>query len=377
MASDNRLPILIFVALVVLVSSPVIYRTVQDRLQPKLVEARIVTATNRDPVFRAGPRHVAPGDRVEVAVALRLERIGGRSTWMAPGPELVLDDVPIDHVESGTWPVRRRDVRVFWFTVECVNVGGDLSPDNVMKRMEYRAFLAPEMGRGLRATRYPEAHNDDHLGVPHDSTPVDAGTLRLYARIEVFDPERDAKAEQVVSTASTDRLLEPDFPAVHRAATCPHGIDPVVGELFLLPGYEPVELPSDAWNDVTTSAMGLTFTELVERRLVVSSFTFAATAVTGTPVMDPDALVSLGTLTWNAGALQIRRRRLLWLDDVAPGDLLRRGSQWIVLLEDDGNGWLDAGDTVLHSWRRPAARTTLGAILEDGPAELELLRRGT
>jgi hypothetical protein len=371
---ENRLPVLIFVALVALIVLPLAYNELRDRLRPHLAEARIVTATDHDPVFRDGPRNVPAGHEVEVALALRIARAGGRSGWLAPAGELELDGATVDHTEAGDWPEQGRQIRVFWFTVECTNVGGDMAPENAERRMRYRTFLAPEMGRGLLAADYPEAHNDDHLGLPQVTTPAGVGTLRFYARVEVFDPEDDFRSLQAATTLSTDRLLDPAFPAVHRAAACPDGIHAEVGELFLLPGYEPTGEPPEAWNDVTRPALGSSFTELVERRLVVSSRTFAAVALTGSPELEVDRLSSPDALRFVDGEVRRQGRPLQWQKDVEAGDLLRDGTHWTVLVNDDGNGLLDGGDAVLHCWRSPPAKTTLSEVLTE-VQELELTRR--
>jgi len=373
--SDNRLALAIFAALVAIIVLPLAYQGIRKQLRPRLVEARVVTATDHDPVFRNGPRQVPPGHEVKVAAAIRIEGFSGRSRWLAPAAELELDGALVDHVETNAWPERDRSLRVFWFTVECINIGGDMSADNAAKQMRYRAFLAPEMGRELLAVSYAESHSDDHLGLPEGRTPVDAGTLRFYARLEVFDPSRELRPQQAVTTMPTDRFRDPSFPAVHRATNCPGGVRPEVGELFLLPGYEPLSDPPHAWNELSREALGVSFTELVERRLAASSLTFAAVAVNGSPVFDPEALQPSVQLRWRGGAITSRGRPLRWQQEILAGDLLRDGTHWTVLLSDDGNGELDAADTVIHCWRSPPAKTTLGAVIKEEVEELELLRR--
>jgi hypothetical protein len=374
MASDNRLPLVIFAVLVMIVVAPMAYRAVQEQLRPRLVEVCVVTASEGDPTFRDGPRSVPAGHDVEVAVALRLERLWRESIWLSPVQRLEIRGQEVEYVQSAVWPDTTRSVRVFWFTVECTNVGGTLEVDNAAKRLQYKSFLAPEMGRDLLATSYPEAHNDDHLGQPPETTPVDAGTLRFYARVEVFDPERDARPTQAASSLAVDRLLDHDFPAVHRAGHFPEGVDPAVGEMFLLPGFELEEGSTDDLEEVTRPAFGMGFSELVERRLAVSSSTFAAMALGGTASIDTDRVTPSGTITFDGEALRRQGTPLLWHRDVLPGDAIRDGGHWVIVLEDDGNGVLDSPDDLIHCWRRSPTRTTVGAVLAEPPAELELIR---
>lgn len=375
MASENRLPLLIFAVLALVVATPVAFQAIREQLRPRLVEVRVVTASDDDPVFRDGPRKVPPGRRVEIAAALRIERLAHQPVWLSPTPRLAIDGHEVEHVQSDVWPDRTRSVRVFWFTVECTNVGGELTSANAAKKLQYRSFLAPEMGQGMLAASYPEAHNDDHLGPAPNTLPIEAGTLRLYTRVEVFDPDRDAQGLQAVSSLGVEHLLDVSFPAVHRAALVPEGVDPVVGELFLLPGFEPEGDSVDAREDATRAAFDMGFSELVTRRLVVSSSTFAATAAAGTPRVEADRLTSTGTITWNGDDLRREGLRLLWQRDVLPGDMVRDGDHWVVLLKDDGNGVLDSPDDVIHCWRRSPGKTTVGGALADPPLDLELIHR--
>jgi len=182
--SERWLPAAIFAALVLVFAAPWAARRAHDALRPRLVEVRIVTATDADPVFREGPRHVGPGEGAAIAVALRLSYPLRSDRWLTPAERLELDGAPVDRELGDAWPERDRRVRVFWFTVESGNVGGTVTPERAAHLLRYRSFLANEMGRGLRAASLPEAHNDDHLGPQPGQIPVAAGTLRLYARVE-------------------------------------------------------------------------------------------------------------------------------------------------------------------------------------------------
>jgi len=375
--SENRLPLIIFAGLVALLLIPLAWWQLREVLRPKLVGATIITATDHDPVFRDGPRRVPAGHRVRVAVALAVKRALRGTAWLAPVEELELGGRPVKHVSTASWPVRSRELRVFWFTVESTNVGGELRPEDGARRIRYRTFLAPEMGAGLMADAFPEAHNDDELGLPPENTPEGAGTLRFYARIEIFDPERGVQPLQSISTEAVDQLPGTSFPAVYRSVSCPAGIDPAVGELFLLPGFEPVTDPPEAWNDVVRPELGLGFTDLVERRLVVSSRTFAAVAVGGSPVLGDDRLQPLGPVSYTGGALTRGGAAIRWTEDAVPGDLVVDHGHWVVLLRDDGNGVVDAGDEVIHCWRRPPGKTTVAEVFEEGATQLQLMHHGT
>ncbi len=374
MASDWKLPAAIFVILVAIIALPFLIEHQQERRRPVLAEARVVTATSSDPVFREGPRHLAAGETADAALVLRITRRGQDDQWLAPVGELVIDGEEVAHLEETSWPDDDRVIRVFWFSVESTNLGGRLTAEDAEERFRYRTFLAPEMGRDLHAARMPETHNDDFIGQPV-AAPEGAGTIRLYARVEVVENADKMRSLQSVTTLDVSHILVPEFPALYRAADFPGPIHETAGELFRLPGFEPQDDPPGSWNEVTVTALGRQFTELVSERMVVSSWTLAAVAVSGSADLDPTRLSPLGQLSIpDEGRVLRRGRPLTWKHDIAPGDLLNHGAHWIVLLEDDGNGVLDTADTVLHCWGRPPARTTLFAALDPAVTSVDLLR---
>jgi len=374
MASDWKLPTAIFALLIALITLPLFIELLREQRRPMLIGARIIMATIDDPVFRTGPRHVDAEDPVEVALALRLARSGREEQWLAPVADLVIDGRRIEHLESSSWPDEERLVRVFWFSVESTYLGGRLTVENAGKRLRYRTYLAPEMGRRLRANCLPDTHNDDHIGERTDTTIAGSGTLRLYARAEVVEEEKDIRPLGAVTTLGVGHILDPDFPAIFRAADLGEGIHKTAGELFGLPGFEPQNDPRGSWNEVTVAAFDRQFTDLVAERLTVSSWTLAAVAATGEADLDPDTLIPLGEVTVSADRLQRRGRSLDWLSEVRGGDLLQSGERWIVLLGDNGNHILDPADTVLHCFGRPPERTTLLSALDPDATAAHLYR---
>ena len=373
MASESKLPIAIFAALVAIIATPFLVDYFREIRRPVLMEVRLVTATISDPVFREGRRHSQAGEAVEAAVALRFGRRGKDGRWLAPVERLAIDGNEVEHEKTGTWPDTGRTVRVFWFSVESTNLGGSLNAENAGDRLRYRTYLAPEMGRSLRAERLPENHNDDHIGEQSAATPGGAGTVRLYARVEIVEADSDLRPLQVMTTPGIESILEPGFPAVFRPGDFGAAIDSSVGELFGLPGFEP-RSESGAWNEVTIPAFQMSFTDLVSERIVVSSRTLAAIAVSGMSDIEEDALTPLGTLSMTPEKILRRGRVLRWERDVLPGDVLVDGDHWWVLLGDEGDGQLDPADTVLHCWGRPPERTTLYASLESEESTVDHYR---
>ena len=360
-ASESRLPIIIFGIIVAIIALPFLIDLLRESRRPVLVEARVVTATSADPVFRDGRRRVPAGYRVEAALALRFERAGRHDQWLSPAAHLEIGGAAVEHIQSSDWPDPERSLRVFWFSVECANLGGKLTADSAAERLRYRTFLAPEMGRKLLALQLPELHFDDHIGESGTSSIDGGGTRRLYARVEIVEEAKDVRPLQAVTTMGAERILESDFPTVLRGANLGEGIHPSAGELFGLPGFEAEGETSAERNGVPMAAFGLTFNELVARRVVVSSWTFAASAISGGAELEPSDLQDLGEVTIKDERVEMGNRPVAWGEGVRSGDLLADGSHWLVLLADNGNGLLDPADSVAHSWGRPPERTTLFA----------------
>jgi hypothetical protein len=371
MASDSKLPVAIFLVLVAIIAVPFAVDWARNGLRPELVEARIVTATASDPVYRDGPRTVPPGEHVDVALAVRFTRLGRSDGWLAPVEALEIEGSPVDHRESSEWPDDDRFVRVFWFSVECSNLGGTMTPETAAERLEYRTFFAPEMGQALLAERLPDVHNDDHIDQSFGQSTDDAGTYRVYARVEIVEAIDDIQALQTATTLGADKVLDPIFPKVLIQADLGENIDFAAGELFRLPGFEPQGDTPSAKNAVTLEALGSDFTQLVTDRIVVSSWTLAASAVSGRPDLDPVRLETLGRVTLVDDRVVGGDGPLTWGGKVLPGDLLADADRWFVLLGDNGDGVLDPSDGVLYSWGRPATRTTILAGVGSDNATLE------
>jgi hypothetical protein len=113
---------------------------------------------------------------------------------------------------------------------------------------------------------------------------------------------------------------------------------------------------------------------MVEERLVVSSWTLAAVAVSGSASLDPASLTPLGKLSISIDSIRRNRRPLRWGRDVLAGDLLVDGDHWLILLRDQGDGLLDQADTVLHCWGRPPVITTLLTAMREDVAEMAQFR---
>ncbi len=368
MVRESLRPVLVAAAIVGVIAALFLGGRVRQAFRPVLKEVRVVTATADDPLYRDGVRHLRPGEAFTAAVALRLERRGKGSYWTAPVERIELGGTPLPHEVVPGWPEADRSVRVLWMTVESVHLGGELTPGEEADLLEYRTFLAPEMGRDLIAAREPEPHNDDFLAPEDQPRAGGPGTLRLAARVEVVaDPSDMAPLQAATSPAGPDPLA-PGIATVMRAWEVPDGVRPEAGELFGLPGFEP---PPDAGDGVTARLAAL-----ARDRVAVSSATFVGTAIAGDPALDPASFPVVAQTRLAGGRILSGRGPVTWSRQVRPGDVLDAGGHLYLLLGDDGDGILDLDDDAAHCWGRPPARGHLGDLLEPGPVRLLLRRHG-
>jgi len=374
MASESRLLVGIFALIVALIAVPLFLWRVKEARRPVLEEVRIVTATIQDPVFRSGSRSVAFDGGLEIAAAVRIRQADDSETWMAPVEQLEIDGAPVVHINEAFWPEDDRVLRVFWFTIESSYLGGDVTAETAEKLLGQRSYLAPEMGRGLRAKSIPEQHNDDQINLGDENSDHGGGTIRLYAKVEVAKKADALASEQSAASPGAGEAFDQGFTAIGMAADFPEPISPILGELYRLPGFEPQPNDAGSWEDITIASKGASFSELVERRFVVSSWTFASVALTGGLGLTRDSLEAQGRVSFNGGAPTLAGRAVRWGEEIAAGDLLEDRGQFIVLLSDDGDGVLGPTDQVAHCWRRPAVVTTLGQATLDDAVEAELLR---
>jgi hypothetical protein len=374
MNRDFWLPLVVSGSLVGILAASVALWQFKEAGRPVLLEARIVTASSQDPVFREGPRTLAPGEQPLAAVAVKLSRRNNEGTWLAPVSNLVLDGEEVDHIETDAWPEEDRYVRVFWFTVECDHMGGELRQDNAAELINYRSFIAPELGRGLRANLDQiEAHNDDQVTPEDGALEVSAGSYRLYCRVEIVEKLRSVLAEQSVTTPGPADLLRTGAPTFVRHLDAPPGIRAAVGEYFLLPGFEPSE--TDKASEIRFEPLQMTLNELIDAHIVVTSRALAHVAVSGETHLSDSAFRSLGEVRRQDDTFLRQGGTLRWGRDIKAGDALTHKSHWLVFHSDvNSNGLLDGEDLVLHSWRRPPALLPLGKALDEEETLLHLKR---
>ena len=104
MSSDAKRLAAVFAVLVGLIAAPFLIDAVREKRRPVPVDVRVVTATAADPVFSSGDRRLAPGEAVEIALALQVRQLGRGERWLAPVERLRIDGGEVEHETSDGWP---------------------------------------------------------------------------------------------------------------------------------------------------------------------------------------------------------------------------------------------------------------------------------
>lgn len=372
MDRDNWLPVAIGAVLVAAIGLAIALWKFNEAGRPVLTDVRIISGIADEAVLTDQNLTIAGDEAIAVAVALRVSRRGEES-WLAPSEQILIDGQLFETEMTEVWPEEDRFVRVFWFTVECDHMGGELNAENADKIIHYRSFLAPELGRGMVAQiENLEPQNDDEVTPQPGALQVQAGTIRLYARVEIVEEPFTARALQSATSIGVDGLEDGSLPEIRRQLSPTPGLNPVVGELFWLPGFElPPESDADAGSDVSIRER---VSDLVARRIVSTSHAFASLAATGEPDRRKTDFQDLGRVSRRGDAFALNGSAARWNDSLLAGDLLNAGRHWIVLVSDDGNGVLDDADTVAQCWRRPPAILPFGEALEREENSFNLLR---
>ena len=353
MASENRLAILIFVALLGALVLLLAANALADLRRHTIRRVVVVSATDLDPVFRTGARVVDDDTTLTVATALLVERRWSAARWYAPGPDLVIDGRAVETVEFASWPEDDRELRIFWFTLEAPTAGGLQTPTDLRRITQLRPFLAPELGLGMVARGSPELHAAGGLAPLDGELSINAGTYRLMARAEIAVPGQ-LRPLHTVTSPGADDPEDPSVCRISRRLDPTWGLAPAAGELFRLPSIEPpLEGPgnSGAIDDLTA------------RRIAVSSRSFAAEAP---PLPEPTTTVPI-RLSGDAIAVSTAEGQpLRWGEEAETGTTLRAGIHWLVLVRDDGDGRVNGADLVVQAWRRPPVVVPLASAVAPG-----------
>jgi hypothetical protein len=369
---ETRRTVAIFAALLAGVAAVVAWWTARAARLPHLVGVQVVYAVGEGGEASDHPPPVAADARVR-GYALIAFRRGERGPlrYLCGHPRVVVQGQPINVEPLSAWPASGGVLRGLWMTVEPDLPGWpNVGPEDA-HRLQYKEFLAPDLGRELHVEVDWRAYSDSFLARPLPGVALRAGPYRLKVRVAAYASEHDIVPVQWVSSPGAEDVFAGRVPVVIRDVALP-GLDGRrAAPFFRLSCFT---FAANVWPDGGAGwSLPLTPGELVERRLIVTPESFAAGLVGGNvlapPWQGPRRVVARGDrFVAPSGA------PLAWGREVGAGDALRHGQAYFVLLQDDGDGVLSLRDTVAFAWMQPGYTAPLGIALAAVTDQLELLR---
>ena len=324
----------------------------------------------------ASDRHrVFPADsRVEAGAVVAFRRGEGPTRWISPFPQVVSQGERLEVSPLDRWPDVGGALRATWYTVEPSLFGWDeVTAADAGSRLEYRDFLAEEMGSGLRAEIPWKSSNAGFLSAPLAGHQVSGGTLRFRVRVGAYERPLDLLPRDAVSSPGAADVFTALVPAATRAVPLPEGVHPDLSRVFRLGCFSFAEgvWPGggEGW------PLPLSPLEMSRRFLITTPESLALLAAGGSVDQDPwveRVPVSVHGTLWLTGVPQ---RPLRWGEDLLPGDSLRVGRRYLVLIGDDGDGVLSLADQVALGWMELPRLMPLGLVLPPRETTGEVLIR--
>ncbi|MFH1177089.1 MAG: hypothetical protein V1750_06740 [Acidobacteriota bacterium] len=375
MDSDRRRLLAVLFSVGIAVGGVAAWWRWRQAAMPRLVEVRVVLQGSGEAVASDRLRLLPAGSRVRAAAVVTFRRGAAPVRRICALPEAELDRRRVAVEPLSNWPASGGVLRATWYTVEPSLFGGSGVGAAQVERLAYKDFLAPEMRQYLITEVGFESHNDDFLAEPLAGNRLAGGMFRFKVRIGAYRSESDLVARESVASPGAGEALAGAVPGVAIAVALPAGVSSELGRHLRLgcftfaPGCWPGG--GSGW------PLRLSPAELVAQGLIVTPQAVAAAAACGDPLAWPwrepepiDVIVGGGLAGSNGSALR-------WGREVAGGDALRAGERFLTLIEDDGDGVLSGGDSVLFAWRQPARIAPLTSALGDDGAALELLRKAS
>jgi hypothetical protein len=243
---------------------------------------------------------------------------------------------------AGEWPEEERRLSGRWITYEAYHLAPS-EPVDFDHELRMQRFLRPDWGSAMAIDGVLEPGNDDFLSRGKrwpDELGTRPGTLRFCATAQLLRPFNKTRDVELESPCD----LDPSRTAVvSRSSPGKAPIPPLLGEQFNL------SLAPEVDDELFEALVATT----VDRVFHAADSPPPSRWIEVDPAED-DAIFADGVA-------------LAWAE-LGAGARIRDTEQQLVLLEDDGNGVVDAGDWVLQAWRGPIGVVHLGdALGEVGP----------
>lgn len=325
---------------------------IENPLEPEPVAAHVAVLSAGEMVARDGEHQLAAGTPFRLFAVLEAKDWRGETIWFSEAPALAIGGREVSAAALRPWPDDPL-VKVRWFTVEGFAPYLQVGTPEALDRFRLNDNFHPEWGDRWSVDGVVDPRLA-LLGAASPLRPLPFGLQRYAVRIELFAEPGALTPERRVSTPAAEALLADSSLAAEVVARLP----PPLAVLSAAVGR--VELDVAAELDAATTAR---VDRLVEQRLAFDRERLLAehVAATGTGV----------ELAWLE--IDLRVDRLVWGEDVGPGDLLQAGPRVVVLFRDEGeSGRLDPADLVFDLWQGLHLRRIDEIFLGEESLELEL-----
>ena len=331
--------------------------------RPEPVAAHVAIEVVGEGVARTGVVAVDPGSEVRLHAVLEAHSEDGEAFYYTDAPALELAGRPVASESLSTW-AGPRCAQVLWLTLEPERRYVELAGPERLERFAYDAFARPEWGRGWIAEAEFELSSQQDLEVNAGRT-VDFGTRFVQAWVELSE-QRDAILPQERFKSPGPEVLLENPASVTTLVLRSQGPLGAAQRAFGLAQLELAPELSEEGSSEAASAVRERLRALHEQGLAFSRIELLRD-------LTDDAGRPFAELAWSPVELGAGAG---WGNDVAPGDLLRVGVRWVVLLEDAAEGApgvLDGADRGLDFEQGASVVRLSEVFVGDGVVELARL----
>lgn len=307
--------------------------------------------------FSNGTVHSGPGPLKMHAVVKFRDRKG--EDWYAADVSSLRingNDIPPDKIRR--WTDRKIHARMLYFSVEPeLSYYYIESPDSLPEIEFKHFFLAGGEEMWTCTTRRRGENYKSFQGPPVGEWAGEAlqmGTMRLRVSVQFYHERQPMSS--VVTVASTGKE------EIDRVTTMVAGLGKQESALYTLSSY--ANLPGMGFAPDMTKSIRGSVRELLEKRWAYGTVLWLD--------MLPGKLTTYDVV-YTGDSLVKKGKPVRWDQDARPGDALALLKGAIVLLQDDGDGFVSSGDRILVKVKGPLCACVLSDILTDRTA-LTLVR---
>lgn len=326
---------------------------VGERFEPRPLRARVAIEVEGAGSAVVGRVEMPTGTRFFLHAVLEAEGRGGERVYYTEATRLILDGQEVPAPALRRWN-RRETVRVRWFTVEGFTPYLEVGSAAELDRFRFEELFRSDWPFAWRVSGVVAGRSAAVRAGAPELVP-EFGTQRYHVRVELYERAEDlAPVARFASPGAAELTAGPsDLPTVRA------GLPGPLGAAAAVFGLTQIEAAATAPPDLAERL----------RRLEAQEFAFSRLPLLAAVI--EAAGHRSEALSWRT-VIAEGERGALWIEQVAPGDLVQSGDRTVILYRDLGvPGLLDPADLVLD-FARGAKIAPLAAVFAgDPPLTLE------